>query len=121
MVTYFCSSESNTVSFEYTFHLRFWDAIRADVMRKGVRQKDTDRHQADMNSEGVGEIDIFVKILGPNFGLVLLTLTSDLSWFAGFVSAQGFTFYNWWSSRLKGLVVLMDDVWAPSCVFGFSF
>ena len=28
---------------------------------------------------------------------------------------------NWSTQRLKGLVVLMDDVWAPSCVFGLSF
>jgi len=30
--------------------------------------------------------------------------------------------YTWSTQRLRGLVVLMDDVWAPSrAVFGFSF
>ena len=38
----------------------------------------------------------------------------------GLVLAQGFKIDQ--HKRLKGLVVLMDNVWAPSCaVFGFSF
>ena len=64
------------VSFGY-IHLSF-QVLRcdADVMRKGVRQKIAQwSRKAEMNSEGVAcESHMFVKILGPKFGLMLLTL-----------------------------------------------
>ena len=40
------------------------------------------------------EIQIFVKILGPTFELVLLTLTSDSSWFLDWFWLQGLHLIN---------------------------
>ena len=123
----FSSCDSNRVSFDNTFRLRFWDATCADVMRFWGSTKKTQiaigRHELCRLCRWDPQVrsTCLSSFFGSKFGLVLLTLTSDLPWFAGFVSAQGFTVYTWWASRLKGLVVLMDDVWAPSCVFGFSF
>ena len=63
MLTYFCSSESNAVSFDYI--LLSSQVLRCDlrrcVMRQGVRQKNTDPHRADMNSAGVG-VEIWVGV-----------------------------------------------------------
>ena len=123
MVTYFCSSESNVVSFDYI--LLSSQVLRCDlrrcVMRQGVRQKSTDRHRADMNSAGVQVRSTFLsRSWGQNLGWCY--------WHRQAIHLDGLDLlsfgsrvYNWWASRLNGLVVLMDDVWAPSCVFGFSF
>ena len=57
-----------------------------------------------MNSAGVHvRSRFFVKILWPKFGLALLTLASDSSWFSGFVSAQGFTIdeHHDWTALLS--------------------
>ena len=58
----------------------------------GVRQK---KHKSPSSRHELCRLcrwdPHFCRVFGVKFGLVLLTLTSDSSWFAGCVSAQGFT------------------------------
>ena len=112
MVTYFCSSESNVVSFDYI--LLSSQVLRCDlrrcVMRQGVRQK---KHRSPSSWHELCRLcrwdPHFCQVFGAE---IWVGVTDTHSWFTLICwICFGSRVYNWWASRLNALVVLMDDVW----------
>lgn len=103
-----------------SFIFGFWDATCADVMWKWVRKN---KSQIAMELKWTLQVCMwnprFCQHLGPNVWVGVADIYKRFIMILGLVLAQGV--YNWSTQKLKGLVVLMDNVWAPSrAVFGFS-